>query len=160
MGIAVRIWGTPHAYRQGLLRICMSGVPVRIMKLCHTGINIYNRFVPCRIVRTRLYIILPLSKCWLYIIRLSYFPIIYNRDWTPGYLEYNYRNSMHIAIVVQGIHVDSKKNTSPKLNVNRDIAHLTMMSSPLCCRTAPHPFRLILTHLPSSTYLADKSDYI
>ncbi len=34
MGIAVRIWGTPYAYRQGLLRICIWGVPVRIMKLC------------------------------------------------------------------------------------------------------------------------------
>ncbi len=32
----------PYAYRQGLLRIRIwGGVPVRIMKLCHTGINIY-----------------------------------------------------------------------------------------------------------------------
>ena len=37
MGIAVCIRGSPYAYGQGLLRVRIRGVPVRIMKSCAYG---------------------------------------------------------------------------------------------------------------------------
>ena len=66
--------------------------------------------------------------------QVSYLPIIYNRGWTPGYLEYDYCNSIHIALVVDTgeFMLILKKKPSPKLNVNCDIAHLDNDVVPAC----------------------------